>query len=258
MLENTPKNNSQSGENSEVAPKSPVKVCACGCNQTLTDKRAIKYNYLPWHKTRPLGFCACRCGSPLLGAKPSTRFLRGHHKRKPLKTILCEHCGTEKQVTQSSKARFCSRKCFAVHILPALRAASAAIKGRPRHYRTCAVCGNSFDRYPNDVPVTGIVYCSSECFWVARKKDELTNVSVTPAVQRKKVLALRANRCERCGYDRVPDVLQIHHRDENTRNGVMENIELLCPTCHEEEHFHRKTGRFTPRKHHGQPAIPTS
>lgn len=256
MPENIQKNNLPNGESLVAVPENTLgKLCACGCGLRLTVARSAKYNYLPWHATKERHFCACGCGNKIASAKPGARFLIGHHKRKPMKMIICQHCGAGKPVKQHSKARFCSRKCSAVHLFPALRAAAAAIKGKPRHIKFCKVCGTKIERYPKDVLASGNIYCSTECYWEDRKQSELSDISVTPYIQRKKVMATRPNRCERCLYDRIPEVLQIHHDNENTRDGRPENIELLCPTCHEEEHFFRKTGRFTPRKHatRGQP-----
>lgn len=64
--------------------------------------------------------------------------------------------------------------------------------------------------------------------------------------QRKQARKFYDNKCIRCGYCKVPEILQIHHVDRNPRKGRMANIELLCPTCHEEQHFLAKTGRFNP------------
>jgi hypothetical protein len=58
-------------------------------------------------------------------------------------------------------------------------------------------------------------------------------------------LTVKEQKCERCGYDKCPEILVVHHRDRNRKNGAKENLELLCPNCHEEEHFLNSDGRFT-------------
>lgn len=58
-------------------------------------------------------------------------------------------------------------------------------------------------------------------------------------------LSVKEQKCERCGYDKYPEILVVHHRDRNRKNGAKENLELLCPNCHEEEHFLNSDGRFT-------------
>jgi 5-methylcytosine-specific restriction endonuclease McrA len=39
-------------------------------------------------------------------------------------------------------------------------------------------------------------------------------------------------------------VLQVHHKDRDRHNNKLENLEMLCPTCHEVEHFTPKDGRW--------------
>jgi hypothetical protein len=62
---------------------------------------------------------------------------------------------------------------------------------------------------------------------------------------RETALSVKEQKCERCGYDKYPEILVVHHRDRNRKNGAKENLELLCPNCHEEEHFLNSDGRFT-------------
>jgi len=62
---------------------------------------------------------------------------------------------------------------------------------------------------------------------------------------RSTALSVKEQKCERCGYSKYPEILVVHHTDRNRKNGVKENLELLCPNCHEEEHFLNSDGRFT-------------
>ncbi len=60
-------------------------------------------------------------------------------------------------------------------------------------------------------------------------------------------LSVKEQKCERCGYNKHPEILIVHHIDRNRKNGVKENLELLCPNCHEEEHLLKADGRFKNR-----------
>lgn len=45
------------------------------------------------------------------------------------------------------------------------------------------------------------------------------------------------SRCQECGWGKVHPVtgrvpLAVHHRDGNSGNNVVTNLELLCPNCH--------------------------
>ncbi len=57
-----------------------------------------------------------------------------------------------------------------------------------------------------------------------------------------KLLAIRPNTCNRCPYSRV-EILQVHHIIERCNGGTdeLDNLELLCPTCHVEHHYLTKT-----------------
>ena len=61
-------------------------------------------------------------------------------------------------------------------------------------------------------------------------------------------LSVKEQKCERCGYNEFPKILVVHHKDRNRKNGAKGNLELLCPNCHEEEHFLNGDGRFTNKK----------
>ena len=69
-----------------------------------------------------------------------------------------------------------------------------------------------------------------------------------PSKYRHTALSVKNQKCERCGYDKHPEILVVHHRDRNRKNGTKENLELLCPNCHEEEHLLNNDGRFKNKK----------
>lgn len=49
------------------------------------------------------------------------------------------------------------------------------------------------------------------------------------------LIALRGYKCEMCGLTHWlgnPIVLEVHHKDGDRLNNVLENLQLLCPNCH--------------------------
>ncbi len=61
----------------------------------------------------------------------------------------------------------------------------------------------------------------------------------------RKALSMRASgKCERCGWDKAEEILQIHHKDRNKNNNAINNLEFLCPTCHLYHHFLEGTGLY--------------
>jgi 5-methylcytosine-specific restriction endonuclease McrA len=54
-----------------------------------------------------------------------------------------------------------------------------------------------------------------------------------------KLLKKRGGICERCGYNNQ-NILQIHHKNRRRSDNSIENLEILCPNCHYEEHILNK------------------
>ena len=93
----------------------------------------------------------------------------------------------------------------------------------------CAHCGIKF----LDAPSHKRKYCSKSCVNKAAKqiwKPKFTTVRKT--MLKRNML----QRCERCGYDKHPEILGVHHKDRNRDNNDLTNLEVLCPNCHSLEH----------------------
>jgi len=54
---------------------------------------------------------------------------------------------------------------------------------------------------------------------------------------RAKALRQLPHECAKCGYDEIVEVLQVHHLDGDRSNNELENLQILCPTCHQIEHL---------------------
>ena len=55
-----------------------------------------------------------------------------------------------------------------------------------------------------------------------------------------RLLKVKGGNCERCGYNKY-EILQVHHKDRNRFNNELDNLELICPNCHFEEHYLEKS-----------------
>jgi len=55
-----------------------------------------------------------------------------------------------------------------------------------------------------------------------------------------KLLRERGETCGRCGYTKY-EILQVHHKNRNRNNNNLDNLELICPNCHCEEHLLEKS-----------------
>lgn len=148
------------------------------------------------------------------------------YSRNP--NTFCLHCSTAiyRRPSEIRIGRvFCSSKCF------------GAVN---RKERPCVVCGKGILARRNKKT------CSRACanknragirYKVGRPKDKV----VAARAIRNRVIQERGPACERCGYSKEP-VLHVHHRDRNHSNNALENLELICPNCHYEEHYLEKTG----------------
>lgn len=55
-----------------------------------------------------------------------------------------------------------------------------------------------------------------------------------------RLLKIRGTVCERCGYNKK-EILHVHHKDRNRTNNELHNLELICPNCHYEEHYLKRS-----------------
>lgn len=141
----------------------------------------------------------------------------------------CGVCGNEFEHISSrcNKAKYCSRLCY--H-------RSQIGKGNVEH--ECQYCKNKF----KDSPSVNRKFCSKKCVG----KEERSIWKPKYSTVRKKMLKEGfINKCFRCGYDEVKQILGIHHKDRNRHNNRLENLEILCPNCHSIEHHKHISHGFT-------------
>lgn len=159
----------------------------------------------------------------------------------------CEKCsrifkGKRSEVNRGN-ARFCSRKCSAKRPNP---------NRRNRVKVTCSYCNVIFERTKSKLvgSSSGLYFCSRE------HKDKAQRIGGISEIQPPhygttltdyKQLALRNYEpiCIGCGYDKLPEILEVHHKNHNRKDNTLENLEFLCPNCHQEHHYLTKSGRYT-------------
>ena len=172
-------------------------------------------------------------------------------------TIQCKHCKAQFSVAnyRANTAIYCSRKCL-------------ALDARQEHTTTCKVCESPFTHIASRA--NKAKYCSTKCY----NKSQINRGAVehicahcekvfldSPSRKRKycsKICVNKANKnvwkpdfstvrkqmlnrnmlqkCARCGFDKVINILGVHHKDRNRANNNLNNLEVLCPNCHSIEH----------------------
>lgn len=100
----------------------------------------------------------------------------------------------------------------------------------------CSYCGKEIYRTPSQIKAnkSGYFYCSKECGnkhknLIREKSGEWLNASST---YRRKAFNTYDHKCCVCGWDEDERVLEVHHKDENRDNNLIENLCIICPICH--------------------------
>lgn len=136
--------------------------------------------------------------------------------------------------------------------------------------KNCVICHTPFETVPTSQKQ---FCCSNLCRWKRRRKWPQprqclkcgatflarrhshrfcrghTSIIAKPNIRtlRPFVMQRANNSCERCLWNKEPAVLEVHHRDRNSSNNGFENLILLCPNCHETDHYQSKDGRHRHR-----------
>jgi len=116
----------------------------------------------------------------------------------------------------------------------------------------CKFCGKEFYRADSKKKCSksGLFFCSRECKDLAQRIGGLKEIQPSHygrVLSDYRLLAKRekpSECCERCGYGKVPGILQVHHKDRNRLNNSIDNLEIICPNCHQEEHFLNNDGIY--------------
>ncbi|TSC70186.1 MAG: hypothetical protein CEO12_501 [Parcubacteria group bacterium Gr01-1014_46] len=149
------------------------------------------------------------------------------YKRKPnTKCFICSKLIYRRpsEISNNRGHVFCSMSCFGISC---------------RKEIPCVICGKLI--------LSGLnrKTCSRKCSNVHRKgiKYKINRPKDIIKYQKGlklKLITLKGKKCERCGYDKF-EILQIHHKDRNRKNNNIDNLELICPNCHYEEHYLKKS-----------------
>lgn len=159
--------------------------------------------------------------------------------------VKCQSCGELfKTVPTSSKQKTCSRKC-----------AMDLIRSR-RKTGECEICKTPIFHTPKRTRR----FCSNKCKGIILKElgKKISEARSNWGQWKNKKSAKQwfvknYTGCQKCGFNRVLEILELHHIDRNGRNNTRENLMLLCPNCHSEDHWINKDGQFANNR--GQNAI---
>lgn len=135
--------------------------------------------------------------------------------RNKHKTSKCEYCRQEFKHYNWNKQRYCSRKCCSL---------------RYKEKVVCDVCKKVHHVSLSLYKRNSKFYCSRSCYCLRH--------GITKRVKRATKFydnLLSSSQCE-CGVSKKY-LLQVHHIDGNRKNNEMNNIEIVCASCHVKRHL---------------------
>lgn len=165
----------------------------------------------------------------------------------------CLFCSKEFNATQKELNRgfgkFCSRKCSGgyKHSLPSKAPTTEIV---------CAYCKETFPIRESHLRKhnsrSGLRFCNRLCKELGQSLEGNIK-AIQPShfglgcgkySYRDKALKIYPHRCNRCGYDKYVGILKVHHKDRNRNHNNITNLELLCPNCHDLEHYLNNDGPY--------------
>ncbi len=140
----------------------------------------------------------------------------------------CEICGGEFEIVKNkSWVKFCSKKCRSLN-----KSKIYSGRGNPTWNsinKICPICNKEFwvpKCYENRRKT-----CSRVCYSKYRFKYGGRDW------YRKFAFKNLPHECRICGWNAVPEVLEVNHKNRNRKDNSLSNLEILCPTCHRIETF---------------------
>ena len=113
----------------------------------------------------------------------------------------------------------------------------------------CAYCHKKFMRAPSNIQKSksGLLFCCREHKDLAQRIDTGEQFQIMrPAhyntgifTYRDKAYKAYLHECAICGWNEDDSILEVHHIDEDRNHNDLNNLIILCPTCHRKLTSHR-------------------
>jgi hypothetical protein len=129
----------------------------------------------------------------------------------------CSHCNEPLQYEQRHN-KFCNSSC------------SAKSNNRSRKKTgLCLSCGTEIKSKNK--------YCSVSCQQAKIRKEAIQNNKASSTASKTYLIKLHGEKCMDCGWNKVNPYtnkipIELEHIDGNSQNNSLENLKLLCPSCH--------------------------
>lgn len=138
-------------------------------------------------------------------------------------TKICQVCGKPfETVPSSSKQYTCSRQCQFERMK------------KPKKELECQFCHKIYTTKSHKKYTR---FCSRLCACQFRWQNHINKIRPSDVIIRREMV-----KCQNCGYNTIPQILERHHKDFNHSNNNHSNLIVLCPTCHDAIHFNSGNG----------------
>jgi hypothetical protein len=173
-------------------------------------------------------------------------------------TRNCLYCNNifnaaQRDVTRGN-GKFCSRRCSGLY-KSSLPSKAAIVEV------TCAYCNTKFARLVSYIKKhnskSGLHFCNRKCKELGQSLEIGNIKAIQPShfglgqgkwSYRAKALEVYPHKCNRCGYNKYVGILKVHHKDRNKSHNHITNLELLCPNCHDLEHYLAHDGPYSMKR----------
>ena len=148
------------------------------------------------------------------------------NKRSPI-SLHCNDCGYSWQTIANYVV------CKGTHKCPNCGLYSKIKKQKNIFY--CVNCGKQLYRSNSKIQKnkSGYFYCSKKCGNEYKNKIREENGEwLNSSNYRKKAFLVKEHKCCVCGWNEDERILEVHHIDEDRENNDINNLCILCPTCH--------------------------
>jgi len=157
--------------------------------------------------------------------------------------VNCLNCQVEFKSCISDSRKFCSKSCSATFnnkkrcLINEEKIKKEKRKHRPlKNFGLCLNCNvdiirenNRNSRYPK--------YCSLPCQAIFRMNERVSKGIASTKTLKLFLVKNNGEKCMKCGWceknpitNKVP--IELEHKDGNSENNNLDNLELLCPNCH--------------------------
>jgi hypothetical protein len=146
-------------------------------------------------------------------------------------TLICSNCNEEFIAMKKDNRKFCSLSCSVTH-----NNKKYPKRKHIEKLKNCLNCGNLLNKRKQNK------YCSLKCNIEYNKKQIITKIEngdTTLYEKQYKTYLINkfGNTCMKCNWHEINPTtglvpIQLEHKDGNSENHNLNNLELLCPNCH--------------------------